>query len=82
MKQFTPNDATDEGIVMVVKLLQLSKQFQLIDVTDEGIVIEDKLLQCAKQYRLNDVTDEGIEMEVKTDTIIEAIIPQRHDRGG
>ena len=44
-KQELPNEVTDEGIVMEVKLLQPRKQISPNEVTDEGIVIEVKPLQ-------------------------------------
>ena len=43
LKQYSPNEVTDEGIVMEVKPLQPVKQCPPNDVTDEGIVMEVKL---------------------------------------
>ena len=45
LKQYFPNEVTDEGIVMEVKLLQPRKHPTLNEVTDEGIVMEVKLIQ-------------------------------------
>ena len=45
MKQFSPNEVTDEGIMIDVKLLQPEKQYSPNEVTDEGILIDVKLLQ-------------------------------------
>ena len=45
LKQELPNEVTDEGIVMEVKLLQPRKQISPNEVTDEGIVMEVKPLQ-------------------------------------
>ena len=45
MKQFSPNEVTDEGIMIDVKLLQPEKQYSPNEVTDEGIMIDVKLLQ-------------------------------------
>ena len=45
MKQFSPNEVTDEGILIDVKLLQPEKQYSPNEVTDEGILIDVKLLQ-------------------------------------
>ena len=42
MKQFSPNEVTDEGIMIDVKLLQPEKQYSPNEVTDEGIVMEVK----------------------------------------
>ena len=42
MKQRSPIDITDEGIVMEVKPLQPWKQDSPNEVTDEGIVMEVK----------------------------------------
>ena len=47
MKQFSPNEVTDEGIMIDVKLLQPEKQYSPNEVTDEGILIDVKLLQSA-----------------------------------
>ena len=44
MKQFSPNEVTDEGILIDVKLLQPEKQYSPNEVTDEGILIDVKLL--------------------------------------
>ncbi len=44
MKQFSPNEVTDEGIMIDVKLLQPEKQYSPNEVTDEGILIDVKLL--------------------------------------
>ena len=44
-----PNEVTEEGIVMEVKLWQLEKQDFPNEVTDEGIVMEVKPLQLEKQ---------------------------------
>ena len=44
-KQDSPNEVTDEGIVMEVKPLQPAKQDSPSEVTDEGIVMEVKPLQ-------------------------------------
>ena len=45
MKQFSPNEVTDEGIMIDVKLLQPEKQYSPNEVTDEEILIDVKLLQ-------------------------------------
>ena len=45
LKQDSPSEVTDEGIVMEVKPIQLKKQWLPNEVTDEGIVMEVKLLQ-------------------------------------
>ena len=45
MKQFSPNEVTDEWIMIDVKLLQPEKQYSPNEVTDEGILIDVKLLQ-------------------------------------
>ena len=42
LKQYFPNEVTDEGIVMEVKLLQPRKHSLPNEVTDEGIVMEVK----------------------------------------
>ena len=47
MKQFSPNEVTDEGIMIDVKLLQPEKQYSPNEVTDEGILIDVKLLQSS-----------------------------------
>ena len=44
-KQWSPNEVTDEGMVIEVKPLQLRKQDLPNDVTDEGMVIDVKPLQ-------------------------------------
>ena len=44
MKQFSPNEVTDEGIMIDVKLLQPEKQYSPNEVTDEEILIDVKLL--------------------------------------
>ena len=43
-KQSTPNEVTDEGMVIEVKPLQFPKQDLPNEVTEEGMVIEVKLL--------------------------------------
>ena len=50
MKQFSPNEVTDEGIMIDVKLLQPEKQYSPNEVTDEGILIDVKLLQSSYLY--------------------------------
>ena len=50
MKQFSPNEVTDEGIMIDVKLLQPEKQYSPNEVTDEGILIDVKLLQVWYLY--------------------------------
>ena len=55
-KQQSPNEVTDEGMVIEVKPQQSEKQDALNEVTDEGMVIEVKLLQYEKQDALNEVT--------------------------
>ena len=47
MKQFSPNEVTDEGIMIDVKLLHLPKQYSPNEVTDEGFMIDVKLLQSS-----------------------------------
>mgnify|MGYP001633064521 FL=1 len=65
MKQFSPNEVTDEGIMIDVKLLQPEKQYSPNEVTDEGIMIDVKLLQSSKHILPNELTNEGISMDVK-----------------
>ena len=64
-KQSSPNEVTDEGMVIEVKPLQPSKQKSPNEVTDEGMVIEVKHQQLEKQDLPNEVTDEGMVIEVK-----------------
>ena len=64
-KQYSPNEVTDEGIMMEIKPLQLLKQPPSNEVTDEGIVIEVKQRQDMKHLSPNVVTDGGIVIEVK-----------------
>ena len=64
MKQFSPNEVTDEGIMIDVKLLQPEKHHPPNVVIDEGIIMEVKRWQPAKQLHPNEVTDEGISMDV------------------
>ena len=45
MKQYQPNEVTDEGMVIELKPLQPWKQSSPNEVTDEGMVIEVKLVQ-------------------------------------
>ena len=45
LKQYFPNEVTDEGIVMEVKPSQQLKQNSPYEVTDEAIVMEVKALQ-------------------------------------
>ena len=47
MKQFSPNEVTDEEIMIDVKLLQPEKQYSPNEVTDEGFMIDVKLLQSS-----------------------------------
>ena len=65
MKQFSPNEVTDEGILIDVKLLQSSKHILPNELTNEGISMDVKPLQSAKQQLPNEVIDEGSSMEVK-----------------
>ena len=44
LKQDSPSEVTDEGIVMEVKPIHSKKQLLPNEVTDEGIVMEVKLL--------------------------------------
>ena len=41
-KQYSPNEVTEEGIVMEVKPLQSQKHSSPNEVTEEGMVIEVK----------------------------------------
>jgi len=50
LKQKSPIDSTDEGMVTEVKLPQSLKQYLFNEITDEGIVIEVKLLQPQYMY--------------------------------
>ena len=47
MKQFSPNEVTDEGILIDVKLLQSSKHILPNELTNEGISMDVKPLQSA-----------------------------------
>ena len=55
-KQSSPNEVTDEGMVIEVKSLQPEKQELPNDVTDEGMAIEVKPLQLKKQEAPNEAT--------------------------
>ena len=56
MKQFSPTEVTDEGIMIDVKLLQ-KKQWSPNEVTDEGISMEVKPLQFSKQLSSKAITE-------------------------
>ena len=56
VKQFAPNEVTEEGIVIEVKPLQPLKQPSPNEVTEEGMVIEVKPLHIQKQPLPNEVT--------------------------
>ena len=64
-KQYSPNEVTDEGIMMEIKPLQLLKQPPSNEVTDEGIVIEVKQRQNMKHLSPKLVKELGIVMLVK-----------------
>ena len=55
-KQYSPNEVTEEGIVIEVKRLHSEKQDSPKEVTEEGMVIEVKLLEPEKQDFPNEVT--------------------------
>ena len=58
-KQYSPNEITDEGMVIEVKLLQPLKHDLPKEVIDEGMVIEVKLLQPQKDSP-NEITTYSI----------------------
>ena len=65
LKQPSPYEVTEGGIVIEVKRLQPEKQEPPKEVTEEGMVIEVKPLQNPKQRSPNEVTEEGMVIEVK-----------------
>ena len=65
LKQKSPIDSTDEGMVTEVKLPQSLKKYLFNEITDEGIVIEVKLLQPQKQPSAREVTEKGSVIDVK-----------------
>ena len=65
LKQVTPKEVTDEGIIIEAKLVHPEKQLLFIEVTEIGIVIDVKLLHPENEANSSEFIDEGSDMDFK-----------------